>query len=194
MGTYFRFVAVLMLAAVSGGALALLGDASADAQTEVIETRTVALDEGWNLVGWTGEDAALTDAVAAIAEQAQVAATFNAATQAFDLWNTDAPDFLNTLADLPQGTGLWIRVTEATPWPQPALVAARSVLLQPDFNLVMWTGPSGVPVEEAFAGLEGNLEAAFTFDAPTQSTRTYRPARRSSATWTAWTTARASGC
>ena len=51
MGTYFRFVAVLMLAAVSGGALALLGDASADAQTEVIETRTVALDEGWNLVG-----------------------------------------------------------------------------------------------------------------------------------------------
>ena len=40
----------------------------------------------------------------------------------------------------------------------------------------MWTGPSGVPVEEVFAGLEGNLEAAFTFDAPTQSTRTYRPA------------------
>ncbi len=176
MQAYFRFVVVLMLAAVGGGALALLGDSPADAQTEVAETRTVALDEGWNLVGWTGPDAAFQDAIADIVAQAQVAATFNAATQAFDLWNTDAPDFLNALTDLPQGTGVWLRVTEATPWPQPALVAARSVSLQPDFNLVMWTGPSGVPVEEAFAGLEGNLEAAFTFDARTQSTRTYRPA------------------
>ncbi len=83
MRRYFRFVVVMLLAAVGGGGLALLGDAPADAQTKVTETRTVALDEGWNLVGWTGPDTPLAEAIAGIADVTEAAAAFDALAQSF---------------------------------------------------------------------------------------------------------------
>ena len=45
----------------------------ADAQE--LDTRTVALVDGWNLVGWTGPDTPLAEAFAGIAGEPQAAAS-----------------------------------------------------------------------------------------------------------------------
>lgn len=137
--------------------------------------RTVPLEIGWNLVGWTGESTALPQAIATIQDQTDAAATFDAASQRFQTWNADAPAFLNSLAAISPDAGIWVRVANATEWPQPLTIGPRQVPLTVGFNLVAWIGPSQTPVEEAIAALADAVDAVFAFDAAAQTTRAFRP-------------------
>ena len=137
--------------------------------------RTVPLDIVWNLVGWTGESTALPQAIATIQDQTDAAATFDAASQRFQTWNADAPAFLNSLAAISPDAGIWVRVANATEWPQPLTIGPRQVPLTVGFNLVAWIGPSQTPVEEAIAALADAVDAVFAFDAAAQTTRAFRP-------------------
>ena len=146
MRTYFRFVVVLLLAAIGGAGLVPVGDAPADAQSEIAETRTVALDEGWNLAGWTGPDTPLAEAIADIIDLTEAAAAFDAAPQAFRTWNATAPPFLNTLDTMVQGQALWVLVTAPIDWVQPVVAephpARAAQRLQPR-HLGRRHGPGG---------------------------------------------------
>ena len=144
MRTSSRLVAVLLLAMLGGG-LALLGDSPADAQLEGTETRTVALAEGWNLAGWTGPEMPFAEAIADILEATQAAAAFDAVPQTFRTWNATAPPFLNTLDTLQRGEALWVQVTAPIDWVQPVVADPGPLALRSGFNLVTWAGLSSLP-------------------------------------------------
>ena len=166
-----------MLAALGGAGLAALGNAPADAQTEVAETRTVALDPGWNLAGWTGPDTPLAAAIADIIDVTEAAAAFDARPQSFRTWNASAPAFLNTLDALVQGEAVWLLVTVPVQWVQPVVADRTPLGLRSGFNLVTWTGPSGLEPADTFAGIATDLAAAFAFDKPSETFTSFGPSR-----------------
>ncbi len=178
MPRFFWVVPVLLLAVLGGGGgLALLGDSSADAQTEGSETRMVALTEGWNLAGWTGPTMPFADAIADILAVTLAAAAFDAAPQTFRTWNATAPLFLNTLNTLQQGEALWVQVTAPIDWVQPVVANPGPLTLHGGFNLVTWAGPSGLEPAETFAAIETTLNAAFAYDKATETFASFGPAR-----------------
>ena len=137
-------------------------------------TRTVSLARGWNLVGWTGATAA-QDATATISGSFTTLYTWNAADQSFQSLSSTGPDFLNTLTDLQAGDGVWIHTPNGGSWEQPAYREPRSAPLAPGFNLAMWTGPEGTSVVDAVAGITGQLEVLFTWDAAQQRFLRFSP-------------------
>ena len=133
----------------------------------------VSLRPGWNLVGWTGAPMTPAEATAPIREAIDGVFTWDQDAQAFLAYREGAPAFLNTLAEVPTGTGLWLFATKEVTWEQPLLAGARDVPLVSGFNLVMWTGSTAI--EEAMGGLGDVLVTAFTYDAAAQRFRSYRP-------------------
>lgn len=169
-------VAWAVVAVVVVGAPTLgLGRAAAEAQ--VAERRTAELEAGWNLVGWTGPATPFEEAIEGIATQVQAAASFDGASQSFALWNATGPGLLNTLAALRPGEGLWILVDAATRWEQPVEADATALDLAGGFNLLTWTGPSGLDAAEAFGLLGDDLLVAFGFTPATGTFASYSPSR-----------------
>ena len=139
------------------------------------ETRVINLSIGWELVGWTGPTTLLDAAIAELGNTVEAVATFNPATQSFATWNAAVPDVLNTLTELRQSDGLWIRVSADTTWEQP-VVDPGPLNLRAGFNLLTWTGPSGLNPADAFLDLP-DLTAAFAFDPGTALFSSYGPSR-----------------
>lgn len=164
-------VAALVLLVVGATALPWQSPQTAEAQAA---DREVALEAGWNLVGWTGSTA-IGEATASITDALLAAFTWDGPGQSFRSFNPSGPTFLNTLSDLALGDGVWINVSEASTWLQPAFGDARTVSLSAGFTLATWTGPDGMPVEEAVAEIAGNLESLFTWDAVAQNFLSFTP-------------------
>ena len=164
-------VAALVLLAVGATALPWQSPQTAEAQAT---DREVTLEAGWNLVGWTGSTA-IDEATASIADALLAAFTWDGEGQSFRSFNPSGPTFLNTLSDLALGDGVWINVSEASTWLQPAFGAARTVSLSAGFTLATWTGPDAMPVEDAVAETAGNLESLFTWDAVAQTFLSFTP-------------------
>ena len=161
-------IAVVLSIAVAGAAWFALNDVEAGAlrvTQQAPAERTVALVEGWNLVGWTGEGVGLEALTAALpAGDADSLHVFDAAAQRYRSFDVNSPLFLNALDTLPGGGGLWVFAERALRWTQPAITTARSVALSPGFNLVTWTGPTATPIAGALAGLGPALVAAFLYE------------------------------
>ena len=164
-------VAALVLLAVGATALPWQSPQTAEAQAT---DREVTLEAGWNLVGWTGSTA-IDEATASIADALLAAFTWDGEGQSFRSFNPSGPTFLNTLSDLALGDGVWINVSEASTWLQPAFGAVRTVSLSAGFTLATWTGPDAMPVEDAVAEIAGNLESLFTWDAVAQTFLSFTP-------------------
>jgi len=105
------------------------------------------------------------------------AATFNAPSQSFAIWNVSGPSFLNTLTHLRPGSGLWILVRAATRWQQPVVSDPGAVELATGFNLLTWTGPSGLDPDSALGLLGDDLLVAFAFDPAVATFTSYGPTR-----------------
>ena len=133
-------------------------------------TRTAPLLFGWNLIGWTGDTTAVTEATAPLGGAFEAVFSWNAAGQTFLSYNPFLPITLNTLGQLRSGDGLWtlISSTGGAAWEQPAFTDPRTVSLEPGFNLVIWTGLSGTPVADAIAGLGDAVITLYTWDAASQ--------------------------
>lgn len=170
-----RSLGLLPFATFLAATILSLGPAPAGAQEA--ETRSVDLADGWNLVGLTGPTMSLDDAFAGIVGEAEAAAAFDAASQTFDAWRAAGPSFLNTLTELRQGAGIWILVAAATTWEQPIVADPGPIDLQTGFNLLTWTGPSGLDPARAFALLAEGLSAAFAFDPEAARFSSYGPTR-----------------
>ena len=123
----------------------------------------MALIAGWNLVSWTGEP---TPPGVAISATPAIAAllTWDPITEDFLTHRPQSPALLNNLALLRPGDGIWLFADAPAIWQQPDIAIARRVDLAPGFNLLSWTGPDGVAIATALAGLEGALIVAFTYD------------------------------
>lgn len=86
------------------------------------ESGFVLLEDGWNLVAWSGEDSVAVDrALTALRAELRAAAAWEADTgQALHYTSAD-PTTGNTLQRLARGGALWIEVSEDRPWLQPGV-------------------------------------------------------------------------
>ena len=90
-------------------------------QPAVTSGREVSLQPGFNLVMWTGPTSTpVGEAVSEVADAIDALFTWDAASQQFRTFAPDAPSFLNSLAVLNHGDGVWIQVDRAVTWNQPA--------------------------------------------------------------------------
>ena len=139
-------------------------------------TQDSRLGPGFNLAGWLGATP-VELATASIAGQFDSIFRWDAATQTFATFQTTGPAFLNDLDELVLGDAVWIFINDpaGAGWEQPTFTAARDVDLLAGFNLVLWTGPDGTPVEEAFAAIDADLIGASLWDQPNGSFLTFAP-------------------
>ena len=93
-------------------------------QPRLAVAREVALAEGFNLVMWTGPNGTrIAQALAGLGDALRAGFTWDAAAQRFLSYGPERPEFLNTAATLDYGQGLWVQVSEAVVWTQPAPLA-----------------------------------------------------------------------
>ena len=142
--------------------------------------RTVMLSPGANLVGYTGERQGVWKAPAGLApEQYGGALIYDVAGQRYLRNSPDLPPALNAWTALSPFTAMWILLdASAAPaaWTQQVSAdAARSLPLQPDWNLELYSGPDGAAPEDAFASIRDTLNVAFTYDASDRSFQLYDP-------------------
>ncbi len=90
------------------------------------------LQPPWNLVA--APESTTIDGLVAGKPEVDAVFRWNAEAQRFDSWRRDAPALLNTLSGVDRGDGIWVLVSEAVDWTQPAL------------------GPSPVPAATAGGG------------------------------------------
>ena len=140
-------------------------------------TRTVRLRPGWNLVGWTGSTS-VADAIATISVPFTQLLTWDASAQRFLAFHPNQPA-VTTLHELGTGDAVWLQTPVGGLWEQPMFSGFRTVSLAAGFNLVMWTGPDGSPVDRAVALVGEAIAAVYQWDATAQHFRSYaadRPA------------------
>lgn len=144
-------------------------------QLEALQ-RTVPLGPGFNLVGWTGATA-IEEALASVDGSFSGVFVWDALAEVFRSFSPDAPAFINDLEELVLGDGLWINIDDpgGATWTQPDFTGARSVDLVPGLQIVVWTGPDGIAIEEALAGLPAAVIQVLTWDAASQRFRTFNP-------------------
>jgi len=117
---------VLLLALVL--LVALCAPALADSQpwrkADLFAVRSVPMVEGWNLVGWTGDEVLVEDALASIAGKYDQVYGYDAFDdnpwRIYDLTLAqERPDFLRTLWTMQRGRGYWVRCVEPCVWELP---------------------------------------------------------------------------
>ena len=138
-------------------------------------TRSVHLEPGWNLLGWTGSSATAAEALRFAPALARPVYSFDGADQAFRSYQPGTPAPVNSLRDLEHGDAVWLFSEERTIWPQPAVRRARAVPLVAGFNLVSWTGPTHTTVEDALVSIVAGVTAAYWYDPVLRRYLTYRP-------------------
>ncbi len=83
--------------------------------------RAVPLLPGFNLAMWSGPDgAAVSDAIASLGDAVTLLLTWDAAAQRFRSFDPGLPPAFNDATTLNFGDGLWIHVSRAVTWEQPA--------------------------------------------------------------------------
>ena len=82
-------------------------------------TRAIQLLSGFALLGWTGPDTPVAEAIAPIADVVLGVWTWEIPSQSFRFFSPTAPAFLNSLQTLQFGDGFWILVSRAVTWELP---------------------------------------------------------------------------
>ena len=143
-------IAFLLMSATSGLALASPPLAAADGE----ETVTTRLQPGWNLAGWTGEEAEVSAIFEAI-PQLEAVFRWDAFARKYSWAFRDESGPTGTLTTLTPGMGLSLYVggVEAVEWTRPLIPQTGAVTLRPGWNLVTWAGDDGAAAEDAFEPL-----------------------------------------
>lgn len=174
------FAALALMAVVVSGSLAALDSGAAQNSGA---TRSVALEQGWNLVGWTGPTLAVEQALDPILDAVDVAFGWSATAQSFERYSPTSPAALNSLEQLQSGAALWLCLDHSLDWEQPADidgsrdVTALAGASSRGFDLQIWTGPDGTPIASALADLLPALELAHAWDAAQQRFLSFGPSR-----------------
>ena len=144
-------VALLFMSAMLGLAVASSRPAAADAG----ETVTTELQPGWNLAGWTGEEAEVSAIFEAI-PQLEAVFRWDAFARKYSWAFRDESGPTGTLTTLTPGMGLSLYVggVEAVEWTRPLIPQTGAVIASAEgWNLVTWAGDDGAAAEDAFEPL-----------------------------------------
>ncbi len=172
-------LAVLVVGAALAGTPARASAESGEAAGA--ETVTTVLQPGWNMVGWLGPEAPVTDLFEAIPALERVSA-WDAAEQRYR-WRARHIIPRYALEVVEPGMGLWLELGGDLPfqWTRPASAISVLLSLQAGRNLVGWAGRDETAIEEATSRFGDSLARTWQWDAKTQAYRQYRPgAARSS--------------
>lgn len=122
------------------------------------DTVTTELRPGWNLAGWTEDEASVETLFAAI-PQLVVAYAWDADLQRYRLAYRDGEPATGDLETLSPGMGLWLFLggEETVAWERPLVLQAGLAELRRGWNLVTWAGDDGIATGVALAELEGIL-------------------------------------
>ena len=139
-------IALLLMSATSGLALAPPPLAAADGE----ETVTTRLQPGWNLAGWTEEEAGISAIFEAI-PQLEAVYWWDAFRRKYTWAFRDESGPTGALTMLTPGMGLSLYVggTETSSGTRPLNPKSGAATLRPGWNLVTWAGPDGTATDEA---------------------------------------------
>ena len=139
-------LAALLLVAAGGG----VGRGTADAEEASTDTVTTVLQPGWNLAGWTEDEAGVSAIFEAIP---RLEAVYSWDTLRHRFSGAFREDFgqAHGLTTLTPGMGLFLYLggTEAVEWTRPLNPRTGATTLRPGWNLVTWAGPDGIAADEA---------------------------------------------
>jgi len=137
----------------------------AAAEGDVITTE---LQPGWNMVGWLGPEASVSELFDLIPELTHVSA-WDAEQQRYDRMSQSLAPSSRALILTP-GRGVWMYIGGNKPveWTRPIASDPAPVLLREGRNLVGWTGRAGTQVRQALAAVEPVLRRALRWDAVAQ--------------------------
>ncbi len=138
---------------------------------------TTELQPGWNLAGWTGNEADASELFGVI-PGLEVVYAWDAEEERFLTAAAGVPDEVRDLRTLTPGIGLWLYVggTDLVEWTRPFLPESGFVTLAEGWNLVSWSGEDGLSVDEALGVLGAELKAATAWDAASGRELHYSPA------------------
>ena len=141
----------LLMAAMVGLQLA---SAPELARADDGETATTELQPGWNLAGWTGEEAEVAAIFEAIPELETVYA-WDAEARSFRGTVRVGANLLGELDTLTPGIGLWLHVRgdEPVTWTRPLIPQSGAASLTEGWNLVTWASRDGIATDEALKAL-----------------------------------------
>ena len=139
------------------------------------ESITTELHPGWNMVGWLGPEAPVSELFEAIPALKRIYA-WNSEVQRYQsAWPTSTP--LYGLRQLIPGMGLWLFIDGESPvaWTRPVAAEGRVLPLRSGWNLVAWSGDDGGPVGDTLTRFGDSLVTAFRWDAAAQRYDRHRP-------------------
>ena len=94
-------------------------EASVWTQAARLESQSIGLVAGFNLVPWLGrEGLGVAEAIAGLGDSVRAVFTFDVATQQFRSFRPGAPAITNTLRTLRYGDGVFVQMTSAAIWEQ----------------------------------------------------------------------------
>ena len=143
--------------------------------------QTVALHTGWTVVVWDGADgASIPDALGDIAGQVDVIYQWLAETQTWRSHRPAGPAILSAFDTLERGASYWVQSSDAVEWMvvggplKPP--AAEPIRLHSGWTEVVWRGPDGAGIAEAF-GMDvfAQVEVIYRWLGETQTWGSFRP-------------------
>ena len=148
--------------------------------------RTVELEQGFNLVGFTGSDASVADASSGYIDHSSpnlsgrlpTTFLFDSGSGAFSRNDATLPAALNGFSAFSAFDAVWVNVEspQGASWTIPISAAdPRAVPLKVSWNLAVWTGPDGTMPPVAFRSILDLLDVAFDWDAGQQGSSSFRP-------------------
>ena len=149
------------------------GSKRAGAEETSADTVTTELQPGWNLVGWTEDEAEVSELFEAIP---QLEAVYSWDTLRHRFSGAFREDFgqANGLTTLTPGMGLLLYLggTETVEWTRPLNHRSGATTLRPGWNLVTWAGPDGIAADEALEVLGDVVIETQGIDSDTLTTLT----------------------
>ena len=83
-----------------------------------VAPRSVELGAGYNLVAWTGDARAVSEAADGLGDALVAIYAFDAASQRFQTYRPGSPSFLNELEAISPGQAVWVEVSAPAVWEQ----------------------------------------------------------------------------
>jgi hypothetical protein len=155
---------IIVLLLLLAGWLALISptpvhaDTTANAETE----RIVTLQEGYNLVVYTGPTVEARGLPVVIPSLTRVW-RWDARSQQFDVFSPGAGFSLDRIGSIHSGDALWVTVNESSQWRMPVLSLTPFVTLYDGWNLAPWVGDDGLSPEAVFQTTLNRLGAAYSW-------------------------------
>ena len=147
-----------------------------DASAVIISTFTIPLTTSWNLISTplSPISPSVTTTLMSITGHYSVVEAYDAFSQTWKIYNKSFPPDLNTLTQITETLGIWIRISDPVTLTVTGTVPVSSgIPLAAGWNLVGYPSLVTRPVTVAFATIDGKYNVVEAYDAFSQTWKIY---------------------